>query len=39
MSNTHFSLKQTVEDEDKHSLEGVEYGKEIGQHDGFAIDE
>lgn len=35
----HFFLKQTVEDEDEHALKGVENGKEIGQHDGLAIDE
>lgn len=36
---THLFLEKAVEDEDKHSLEGVEYGEEVRHDDRGLVDE
>lgn len=36
---TYFFLEEAMEDEDKHSLEGVEDGEEVRHDDGGLVDE
>lgn len=39
MSCTHLLLKETVEDEDEHALQGVEDGEEVGHDHGRLVEE